>query len=88
MSTADFMEWITVLLTAPIAALVVCFRALTALYVFFDVEKRSNNRVMSFALSVAVFLAYWPVSFFAYLICCAIIDRRHLGRPVETRIAK
>ena len=85
MSAADFVEWITVLLVAPLAAIVVCFRALTALYVYFDVEKRTNNRAVSLALSVAVFLCYWPVSFFAYLGCCVLLDRRHVGRAIEAR---
>ncbi|MBC7815422.1 MAG: hypothetical protein IAG10_00820 [Planctomycetaceae bacterium] len=52
------------------------FRFVTALYVYFDVEERSRNRVFAalFALAVAIF--YWPISFVAYIACTVILDRR------------
>jgi hypothetical protein len=80
MFTADFFEWLTVLVMALIATAAVVFWLATMLYLYFDAKARSKNRAFSALLTVAVGLSNWPISFLAYLACTAILDRRSLGQ--------
>jgi len=79
MSAADFFEWLTVLIVAPIATAAVLFWLGTMLFVYFDAKTRSKNRAFSAILAVVMTLSYWPISFLAYLACTAIFDRSSPG---------
>ena len=76
MSMADFIEWMTVLLMAPIATFTVFFFVITLLYVYIDAEERSRSRLFASALAFAVGFSYWPISFIAYIAGTVILDRR------------
>ncbi len=83
MSAADFFEWLTVLVMAPIATATVLFWLGTTLFVYFDAKARSRNRTFSALLAVAIGLSYWPIGFLAYLACTASFDRRFLGHSTN-----
>ena len=75
MPSNDVVEWLQLMLSLPLAALLVFFRLITALYVYIDAEQRSKNRLMAVGFTLMVTLFYWPIGFFAYLACTALIDR-------------
>lgn len=76
MSAADFIEWMGVLIAAPLGTLMLFFQIVTALYVNFDAEQRSRSRLFAGLLAAAVAFCYWPISFLAYLGCTAALDHR------------
>ena len=76
MSSADFFEWLTLMLMIPVSTAVVIFRFVTAFYVYFDTEERSKSRVLAAGIAIAVFWCYWPISFLAYIACSVMRDRR------------
>lgn len=81
MSAGDFFEWLTVLVAAPLATLAMFFRAVTALFVYMDAAERSKSRFLAVLLAVAVAWFYWPISFLAYLVGTALLDRRPRTTP-------
>ncbi|MCO6044428.1 hypothetical protein NG895_10975 [Aeoliella sp. ICT_H6.2] len=76
MSPADLYEWLTVMFRVPFAALAMAFLVATCLYVYVDARPRTGSRLCAVCLAVAVAVAYWPLSFFAYIACIASVDRR------------
>lgn len=80
MSQAGFFEWLSVLVMIPVAVLTLLFLVVTLLYVYFDAERRTNSRLLAALLAIAIVMRYWPISFLAYLVCTAMLDRRRLTR--------
>lgn len=83
MSSNDVAEWLLLMLSLPLAEFLVFFRLITALYVYIDAEQRSKNRFMAVGFTLMVTLFYWPIGFFAYMACTAVIDRDHRKTNVD-----
>lgn len=83
MSSNDLVEWLQLMLSLPLAAFLVFFRLITALYVYVDAEERSKSRLLAAGFTLMVALFYWPIGFFVYLACTAMIDRGPRKANVE-----
>lgn len=78
----DLFEALSIWGSLPFAVLAAGFWIATSLYVYFDCETRTRSRLFAACLVAAITVAYWPISFLAYLVCVASLDRgreRKLG---------
>jgi amino acid permease len=48
----------------------------SGMYVYFDAKKRTQSRLTAAALTAAVFMTCWPLSFLVYLWCIAKMDSK------------
>src|SRR5690606_612383 len=72
----DLFEMLSIWVSLPFAVLAAGFWIATSLYVYFDAEARTRNRLFAACLVAAITVAYWPISFLAYVVCVASLDRR------------
>ncbi|WP_442483818.1 hypothetical protein [Aeoliella sp. SH292] len=71
----DLFETLSIWVSLPFAVLAAVFWIATSLYVYFDCETRTRSRLFAACLVVAITVAYWPISFLAYVVCVASLDR-------------
>lgn len=71
----DLFETLSIWVSLLFAVLAAVFWIATSLYVYFDCGTRTRSRVFAACLSAAVMVAYWPLSFLAYVVCVASLDR-------------
>ncbi len=81
MSSGDFMELMSVLVSVPLATITWFLWIVTTYYVYLDAERRSKSRLFAVAFAIAIAMYYWPISFLAYLACTASLDRRPVHKP-------
>lgn len=83
MGFADLLEWLGLLAAAPIAVVMYGFWLITMLYAYLDGVERSRSKIFAVLLALSIGLAYWPVSFLAYLVVASLLDRRPLQRSLS-----
>jgi hypothetical protein len=71
----DLFELLSIWVSLPFAVLAAGFWIATSLYVYFDCESRTRSRLFAACLVAAITVAYWPMSFLAYLVCVSSLDR-------------
>lgn len=76
MFSPDLLEWLGLMVSLPFRLLAVFLCLVTVAYVYFDSERRSKSKLFATALAAAVWFGSWPISFFAYIACTVILDRR------------